>query len=415
MSKAVAGEAGVPFFSISGSEFVEMFVGVGASRVRDLFEQAKKNSPCIVFVDEIDAVGRQRGAGLGGGHDEREQTLNQLLVEMDGFETATHVIVIAATNRPDILDPALLRAGRFDRHVVLDSPDIRGRRAILEVHSRNKPLDSSVELDVLARQTPGFSGADLSNLINEAAILAARANKRVISMKDMEESILRVVAGPERKSRMISEKEKEIIAFHELGHALVGHLLEHTDPVHKISIVSRGMALGMTLSLPSEDRYMTSKAQLTDQLAQILGGRSAEEVIFGEANITSGASDDIGKATKLARRMVTEWGMSDKLGPLAFGTKEELVFLGRDLGQQRNFSEDVAKEIDEEIHHFVDTALQLARRTLRENEEVLRTLARRLIEVETMDIAEMQRIIDEVEAERLARLHVQDQPRPAIA
>jgi cell division protease FtsH len=270
------------------------------------------------------------------------------------------------------------------------------------VHSRNKPLDSSVDLDVLARQTPGFSGADLSNLINEAAILAARANKKVISMKDMEESILRVVAGPERKSRMMSEKEKEIIAFHEMGHALVGHLLLHTDPVHKISIVSRGMALGMTLSLPTEDRYMVSKSELTDQLAQILGGRSAEEVIFGEANITSGASDDIGKATKLARRMVTEWGMSDKLGPLAFGTKEELVFLGRDLGEQRNYSEDVAKEIDEEIHHLVDNAWQLARRTLRENEELLRVLARRLIEVETMDVAEMQRIIDEVEAERAA-------------
>jgi cell division protease FtsH len=415
LSKAVAGEAEVPFFSISGSEFVEMFVGVGASRVRDLFDQAKKNSPCIVFVDEIDAVGRQRGAGLGGGHDEREQTLNQLLVEMDGFETSTHVIVIAATNRPDILDPALLRAGRFDRHVVLDSPDIRGRRAILEVHARNKPLEGSVELDVLARQTPGFSGADLSNLINEAAILAARANKKVISMKDMEESILRVVAGPERKSRMMSEKDKEIIAFHEMGHALVGHLLMHTDPVHKISIVSRGMALGMTLSLPSEDRYMASKAELTDQLAQILGGRSAEEVIFGEANITSGASDDIGKATKLARRMVTQWGMSDRLGPLAFGTKEELVFLGRDLGEQRNYSEDVAKEIDEEIHHLVDNALQLARRTLRENEEALRTLARRLIEVETMDVAEMQRIIDEVRAERAARLHVQAETQHAIA
>ncbi|MBV8194132.1 MAG: ATP-dependent zinc metalloprotease FtsH, partial [Candidatus Dormibacteraeota bacterium] len=329
LSKAVAGEAGVPFFSISGSEFVEMFVGVGASRVRDLFDQAKKNSPCIVFVDEIDAVGRQRGAGLGGGHDEREQTLNQLLVEMDGFETATHVIVIAATNRPDVLDPALLRPGRFDRHVMLDRPDIRGRRAILEVHARNKPLDSSVDLEVLAKQTPGFSGADLSNLINEAAILAARANRKVITMKDLEESIARVIAGPERRSRMISEKEKRTIAFHEMGHALVGKLLEHTDPVHKITIVSRGMALGWTMSLPTEDRYLVSKAELIDQLAQILGGRCSEELIFGEENITTGASDDIRKATNLARKMVTEWGMSDKLGPLTFGERQEMVFLGR--------------------------------------------------------------------------------------
>ncbi len=315
LSKAVAGEAGVPFFSISGSEFVEMFVGVGASRVRDLFDQAKKNSPCIVFVDEIDAVGRQRGAGLGGGHDEREQTLNQLLVEMDGFETNQHVIVIAATNRPDVLDPALLRPGRFDRHVMLDRPDIRGRRAILEVHSRNKPLDPGVDLEVLAKQTPGFSGADLSNLINEAAILAARGNRKVIVMNDLEELIARVIAGPERKSRMISDKEKLTIAFHEMGHALVGTTLEHTDPVHKVTIVSRGQALGWTMSLPIEDRYLVSKAELVDQLAQILGGRCAEDLILGEDNITTGASDDIRKATNLARKMVTEWGMSDKLGP----------------------------------------------------------------------------------------------------
>jgi len=400
LSKAVAGEAGVPFFSISGSEFVEMFVGVGASRVRDLFDQAKKNSPCIVFVDEIDAVGRQRGAGLGGGHDEREQTLNQLLVEMDGFETSTHVIVIAATNRPDVLDPALLRPGRFDRHVTLDRPDIRGRRAILEVHARNKPMDSTTDLEILAKQTPGFSGADLANLINEAAILAARANKKVISMKDLEESILRVVAGPERKSRMMSEKEKQIIAFHEMGHALVGRVLPNTDKVHKISIVSRGMALGMTLSLPQEDRYMVSKAELTDQLAQILGGRCAEELIFGEENITSGASDDIRKATQLARRMVTEWGMSDKLGPLAFGTKEELVFLGRDLGEQRNYSEEVASEIDQEIHHLVESAFLLAKKTLRDHEDHLRALAAKLIEVETMDGTEMDRIFGEVDALR---------------
>ncbi len=394
LSKAVAGEAGVPFFSISGSEFVEMFVGVGASRVRDLFDQAKKNSPCIVFVDEIDAVGRQRGAGLGGGHDEREQTLNQLLVEMDGFETATHVIVIAATNRPDVLDPALLRPGRFDRHVTLDRPDIRGRRAILEVHSRNKPLDTGVELDVLAKQTPGFSGADLSNLINEAAILAARSNRKVIIMRDLEESILRVVAGPERKSRMMSEHEKKIIAFHEMGHALVGRALPNTDPVHKISIVARGMALGMTLSLPQEDRYMVSKSELTDQLAQILGGRCSEEIIFGAENITSGASDDIRKATGLARRMVTEWGMSEQLGPLAFGTKEELVFLGRDLGEQRNYSEDVASKIDSEVHQLVADAFLLAKSTLKEREHQLRALATRLIEVETMDAPEMERIME---------------------
>jgi cell division protease FtsH len=397
LSKAVAGEAGVPFFSISGSEFVEMFVGVGASRVRDLFDQAKKNSPCIVFVDEIDAVGRQRGAGLGGGHDEREQTLNQLLVEMDGFETNTHVIVIAATNRPDVLDPALLRPGRFDRHVTLDRPDIRGRRAILEVHARNKPLDSSVQLEILAKQTPGFSGADLANLINEAAILAARSNRKLITMRDLEEAIARVIAGPERKSRMISEKEKQTIAFHEMGHALVMRTLPHTDPVHKISIVSRGMALGWTLSLPQEDKYLVSKAELADQLAGILGGRCAEELIFGEKNITTGAQDDIRKATSLARKMVTEWGMSDKLGPLAFGTKEELVFLGRDLGEQRNYSEEVASEIDQEIHHLVDSAFMLAKQVLREREHVLRALAHRLVEVETMDAAEMDRIIEQAE------------------
>ena len=397
LSKAVAGEAGVPFFSISGSEFVEMFVGVGASRVRDLFDQAKKNSPCIVFVDEIDAVGRQRGAGLGGGHDEREQTLNQLLVEMDGFETATHVIVIAATNRPDVLDPALLRPGRFDRHVVLDRPDIRGRRAILEVHSRNKPLDPAVDLEVLAKQTPGFSGADLSNLINEAAILAARQNRKLVSMPHLEEAIARVIAGPERKSRMISENEKATIAYHEMGHALVGMTLEHTDPVHKISIVSRGMALGWTLSLPTEDRYLVSKVELLDQLAQMLGGRCAEDLILGEANITTGASDDIRKATDLARKMVTEWGMSDKLGPRTFGERQEMPFLGRDLGEQRNYSEDIASEIDQEVHHLVETAFLRAKEVLRRREHVLRVLAARLTEVETMEGAEMKRIIDEIE------------------
>ena len=397
LSKAVAGEAGVPFFSISGSEFVEMFVGVGASRVRDLFDQAKKNSPCIVFVDEIDAVGRQRGAGLGGGHDEREQTLNQLLVEMDGFEPATHVIVIAATNRPDVLDPALLRPGRFDRHVILDRPDIRGRRAILEVHSRNKPLDPAVDLEVLAKQTPGFSGADLSNLINEAAILAARQNRKLVSMPHLEEAIARVIAGPERKSRMISENEKATIAYHEMGHALVGMSLEHTDPVHKISIVSRGMALGWTLSLPTEDRYLVSKVELLDQLAQMLGGRCAEDLILGEANITTGASDDIRKATDLARKMVTEWGMSDKLGPRTFGERQEMPFLGRDLGEQRNYSEDIASEIDQEVHHLVETAFLRAKEVLRRREHILRVLAARLTEVETMEGTEMKRIIDEIE------------------
>src|ERR1700674_4016457 len=398
LSKAVAGEAGVPFFSISGSEFVEMFVGVGASRVRDLFDQAKKNSPCIVFVDEIDAVGRQRGAGLGGGHDEREQTLNQLRVEMDGFETNQHVIVIAATNRPDVLDPALLRPGRFDRHVMLDRPDIRGRRAILEVHSRNKPLDSGVDLEVLAKQTPGFSGADLSNLINEAAILAARGNRKVIVMNDLEESIARVIAGPERKSRMISEKEKLTIAFHEMGHALVGTTLEHTDPVHKVTIVSRGQALGWTMSLPIEDRYLVSKAELVDQLAQILGGRCAEDLILGEDNITTGASDDIRKATNLARKMVTEWGMSHKLGPPTFGERPDVFFLGRDYGEQRNYSEGIASEIDQEVHQLVADAFQRAKKVLREREHVLRALASRLVEVETMDAPEMERIIKEAEA-----------------
>ncbi len=399
LSKAVAGEAGVPFFSISGSEFVEMFVGVGASRVRDLFDQAKKNSPCIVFVDEIDAVGRQRGAGLGGGHDEREQTLNQLLVEMDGFETSTHVIVIAATNRPDVLDPALLRPGRFDRHVMLDRPDIRGRRAILEVHARNKPLDPSVDLEVLARQTPGFSGADLANLINEAAILSARQNRKLISMPHLEEAIARVIAGPEKKSRMMSEREKSIIAYHEMGHALVGMTLEHTDPVHKVSIVSRGMALGWTLSLPSEDKYLVSKAELLDQLAQMLGGRCSEDLVLGEANITTGASDDIRKATDLARKMVTEWGMSDKLGPRTFGERQEMVFLGRDLGEQRNYSEDIASEIDQEVHHLVESAFLRAKEVLRRREKLLRVLAARLTEVETMEAAEMHRIIAEVEGQ----------------
>ena len=391
LSKAVAGEAGVPFFSISGSEFVEMFVGVGASRVRDLFDQAKKNSPCIVFVDEIDAVGRQRGAGLGGGHDEREQTLNQLLVEMDGFDTNTHVIVIAATNRPDVLDPALLRPGRFDRHVTLDRPDIKGRRAILDVHARNKPLDTTVDLDVLARQTPGFSGADLANLINEAAILAARANKKVIGMDELEEAIARVIAGPERKSRRISDHEKEIIAYHEVGHALVMKALPHTDPVHKVSIISRGMALGWTMSLPEEDKYLISRDELMDQIAGIMGGRVAEELVFGD--ITSGAENDILKATQMSRRMVTQWGMSDKLGNVAMGHREELVFLGRDLGEQRNYSEEVAAIIDEEIRSIVDHGYQTAKAILTQQRHQMDIVVEQLKVVETLDGSQLDEIL----------------------
>jgi cell division protease FtsH len=391
LSKAVAGEAGVPFFSISGSEFVEMFVGVGASRVRDLFDQAKKNSPCIVFVDEIDAVGRQRGAGLGGGHDEREQTLNQLLVEMDGFDTNTHVIVIAATNRPDVLDPALLRPGRFDRHVTLDRPDIKGRRAILDVHARNKPLDSTVDLDVLARQTPGFSGADLANLINEAAILAARANKKVIGMDELEEAIARVIAGPERKSRRISDHEKEVIAYHETGHALVMKALPHTNPVHKVSIISRGMALGWTLSLPEEDKYLISRDELMDEIAGIMGGRVAEEIVFGD--ITSGAENDIQKATQMARRMVTQWGMSEKLGTVSMGHREELVFLGRDLGEQRNYSEEVAAVIDEEIRSIVNHGYQTAKVILTAQRHKMDAVVERLKVVETLDAKELDEIL----------------------
>ncbi|TME20290.1 MAG: ATP-dependent zinc metalloprotease FtsH [Chloroflexi bacterium] len=400
LSKAVAGEAGVPFFSISGSEFVEMFVGVGASRVRDLFDQAKKNSPCIVFVDEIDAVGRQRGAGLGGGHDEREQTLNQLLVEMDGFDTNTHVIVIAATNRPDVLDPALLRPGRFDRHVTLDRPDIKGRRSILDVHARNKPLDSTVDLDVLARQTPGFSGADLANLINEAAILAARANKKVIGMDELEEAIARVIAGPERKSRRISDKEKEVIAYHETGHALVMKALPHTDPVHKISIISRGMALGWTLSLPEEDKYLVSRDELMDQIAGIMGGRVAEEIVFGD--ITSGAENDIQKATQIARRMVTQWGMSEKLGTVQMGHREELVFLGRDLGEQRTYSEEVAAIIDEEIRSIVDHGYQTAKGVLSKSRTKMDAVVERLKVVETIDGKELDEILAREEPVRPA-------------
>lgn len=383
ISRAVAGEAGVPFFSISGSEFVEMFVGVGASRVRDLFEQAKRNNPCIVFVDEIDAVGRQRGAGLGGSHDEREQTLNQILVEMDGFDTNTNVIVIAATNRPDVLDPALLRPGRFDRQIVLDRPDIRGRIAILQVHAKGKPLETNISLETLAKQTPGFSGADLSNLLNEAAILAARRNKHKVGMSELEEAIDRVVAGPARKSRIISEREKAITAYHEVGHALVARMLPNTDPVHKVSIVARGQAGGFTMLLPTEDRYLWSKPQFEDMLAYALGGHVAELLIFGE--VTTGASNDIERVTKIARSMVTEYGMSARIGPLALGHKEELVFLGRDFGEQRNYSEQTAREIDEEIRRIVQEAFDKAYTILQQSKKRMILISERLIKEETLE------------------------------
>ncbi|MDO8692017.1 MAG: ATP-dependent zinc metalloprotease FtsH, partial [Dehalococcoidia bacterium] len=373
LSRAVAGEAGVPFFSISGSEFVEMFVGVGASRVRDLFDQAKRNAPCIVFVDEIDAVGRQRGAGLGGSHDEREQTLNQILVEMDGFDTNTNVIVIAATNRPDILDPALLRPGRFDRQVVLDRPDINGRKGILEVHAKGKPLDETVNLETLAKQTSGFTGADLANLVNEGAILAARRNKQAIGLSELEEAIDRVIAGPERKSRIISDREKSITAYHEAGHALVARKLKNTDPVHKISIVARGMMGGYTRLLPTEDRYFWTRSQFKDSLAVAFGGLTAEELVFNER--TTGAESDIEHASKIARRMVMEFGMSEKLGPRAFGRKEELIFLGRELSEQRNYSEKVAEVIDDEIHTLIEDAHQVARDVLSQNREKLVQIA----------------------------------------
>jgi cell division protease FtsH len=383
LAKAVAGEAGVPFFSISGSEFVEMFVGVGASRVRDLFDQAKRNSPCIVFIDEIDAVGRHRGAGLGGSHDEREQTLNQILVEMDGFDTNTNVIVVAATNRPDILDPALLRPGRFDRQVILDQPDIRGRKAILEVHSKGKPLDGDVSLEVLAKQTPGFSGADLANLINEGAILAARRGKKKIQMPEFNEAVDRVIAGPERKSRVISQKEKEIIAYHEAGHALVGHMLPNADPPYKISIISRGMAGGFTRFLPEEDRHFYSRSQLIDRLSAGMGGLVAEELVFGES--TTGPSNDLEHATRLARQMVTQWGMSDRLGPRTFGRKEEMVFLGREISEQRNYSEKVAEEIDEEVRQIIDKAYHTAKKLLTDNRDRLNSVVGVLLEQETIE------------------------------
>ncbi|MGH2582611.1 MAG: ATP-dependent zinc metalloprotease FtsH [Anaerolineales bacterium] len=390
LAKAVSGEAGVPFFSISGSEFVEMFVGVGASRVRDLFDQAKRHSPCIVFVDEIDAVGRQRGAGLGGSHDEREQTLNQMLVEMDGFDTDTNIIMVAATNRPDILDPALLRPGRFDRRVVLDAPDVHGREAILKVHVRGKPLAKDVNLALLARGTPGFVGADLENLVNEAAILAARRNKKSIGQPEFQEAIERLIAGPERKSRIISPEEKRVVAYHEAGHAIVAHALPNCDPVHKVTIVPRGMAGGYVLALPDEDRNLMSRAKLIDDMAFALGGRAAEEIVFDD--ITSGASNDLERVTQVARQMVTRYGMSVEMGPRVYGKKEELIFLGREISEQRDYSESVAEQIDDEVFKLVTASLTRAKKTLTKYKAQLHKVAEKLIEVETLTREEFEKI-----------------------
>ncbi len=393
MAKAVSGEAGVPFFSISGSEFVEMFVGVGASRVRDLFEQAKRNSPCIVFIDEIDAVGRHRGAGLGGSHDEREQTLNQILVEMDGFGTDTNVIIIAATNRPDILDPALLRPGRFDRRVTMDRPDMQGRRAILEVHVKGKPIAPDVDLDLIARQTPGFVGADLENLVNEAAILAARRNKRAITMDEMQESIERIaLGGPERRSRLITQHEREVVAYHEAGHAIVSHVCENADPVRKISIVPRGMAGGVTLTVPEADRFLLPRSYFVDRIAVALGGRVAEELVFGD--VSNGASGDIRSLTRLARAMITKYGMSDAMGPLQFGRQDELVFLGRELSEQRDYSEEVAEQIDAEVQRIVNEAHARVRQILTTHRDKLEAVAKALLEHETLDDKEFVAIFE---------------------
>ena len=383
LARAVAGEAGVPFFSISGSDFVEMFVGVGASRVRDLFEQAKQNSPCIIFMDEIDAVGRHRGAGLGGGHDEREQTLNQLLVEMDGFEMKDNIILIAATNRPDILDPALLRPGRFDRQIVVDRPDRKGRTKILEVHTRGKPLAKAIELDTLAGQTPGFTGADLQNLVNEAALLAARQGKREIDHLQLEEGIMRVIAGPEKKTRVMSEKERRVTAFHEMGHALVAHFLKNTDPVHKISVISRGAALGYTISLPTEDKFLTTRAELSDTMAMTLGGRAAEEIVFSE--VTTGASNDLEKVTATAKQMVMRFGMSEKLGPRVFGHDHGQPFLGRHMQGRTDYSSDLAKQIDDEIRLVIARAHDTARRVLEDHRDQLDYLAEILLKRETIE------------------------------
>ena len=432
LARAVAGEAGVPFFSISGSDFVEMFVGVGASRVRDLFEQAKQASPCIIFMDEIDAVGRHRGAGLGGGHDEREQTLNQLLVEMDGFEMKDNIILIAATNRPDILDPALLRPGRFDRQIVVDRPDRLGRRKILEVHSRGKPLSRDIDLDTLAAGTPGFTGADLSNLINESALLAARNGKKMIEQDELEEGIMRVIAGPEKKARLLSEKERKITAYHEMGHALVGHYLENTNPVHKITIVSRGQALGLTISLPTEDKYLTTKSTLMDELAMTLGGRAAEELVFHE--VTTGAANDLERVTAVAKQMIMRFGMSEKLGPRVLGRAHELPFLGRDMGSEPDYSDEIAKEIDDEIRRVIEEGHASATTVLRAHMDELHRLSAILIERETIDKDQFERLlageaeesvfppevatepaIEEPEVERKPKLSPQPRPIPGAA
>jgi len=392
LARAVAGEAGVPFFSISGSDFVEMFVGVGASRVRDLFDQAKQNQPCIIFIDEIDAVGRHRGAGMGGGHDEREQTLNQLLVEMDGFEANESIIIMAATNRPDILDPALLRPGRFDRQITVDRPDRDGRKAILDVHTKGKPLASDVDMGVLAGQTPGFTGADLANLVNEAALLSARQGGKIVGMAELEESILRVIAGPEKKSRILSEEERLITAYHETGHALVAHYLPHSDPVHKISIISRGQALGYTITLPTEDKFMVKKKEIMDKLAHMLGGRVAEEVRFDD--ITTGAANDLQRATETARRMITQYGMSENLGPLTFGHDPAQPFVGREFGAGPEYSEETSRKIDAEIRRVIDEAYNTARRVLVEHRAELDMLSLLLIERETIDKDEFERLLE---------------------
>jgi len=392
LAKAVAGEANAPFYSISGSEFVEMFVGVGAARVRDLFEQAKRNTPSIVFVDEIDAVGRHRGAGLGGGHDEREQTLNQILSEMDGFDTNTNVIVVAATNRPDILDPALLRPGRFDRHIVIDTPDIQGRKAILEVHAKGKPFAEGVDLEIIAKQTPGFSGADLANVVNEAALLAARRERKDITIKELEDATDRVIAGPEKKARVMSQREREIIAYHESGHALVSKMLPNADPVHKISIIARGRMGGWTRFLPSEERYLWTRSQFDDKLAVTMGGRAAEEIAFGEAS--TGAQNDLEEATKLARKMVTQFGMSDELGPRTFGQRQELVFLGREISEQRDYSENIARKIDDEVHNIIQRTHNTAKRIVSENKAKLKQIAEQLIIKETLEKPDLDKLFD---------------------
>ena len=400
MAKAVAGEASVPFFSISGSDFVEMFVGVGASRVRDLFEQAKKHQPCIIFIDEIDAVGRQRGAGLGGGHDEREQTLNQLLVEMDGFDVNTNIIVIAATNRPDILDNALLRPGRFDRQIYINAPDVKGREQILEVHAKNKKLDKDVDLKILAKRTPGFTGADLQNLLNESALLAARNNESKITMEDVDKSIDRVVAGVEKRSKVMTDADKELTSYHEVGHALIDKLLPDANELHKVSIIPRGMALGVTWTRPKDETVHVSKAKLLAKIAVSLGGRAAEEIVYGKDNVSTGASQDLKNVTDMARKMVTAWGMSEKLGNMAYGKNQENVFMGRDFGHQRDYSEQVAYEIDQEIKRIVDERYELAKRLLSENRDMLERISKELLEKETIDEKEFEQIMETVKSER---------------